>query len=102
MVIVAGPKKPLLSTEMQALKVYLDKGGRLLIMLEAFEDGGLKEFLAGYGVDLDNGLILDVNQVSRALGRVWSCPWWPNMAPPRLLKTLRTLSLSSPWPVPFP
>jgi ABC-type uncharacterized transport system involved in gliding motility auxiliary subunit len=37
-------------------------------MLEAFEDGGLKDFLAGYGVDLDNGLILDVNQVSQSLG----------------------------------
>ena len=49
-VIVAAPKKPLLSTEVQALKAYLEKGGRLLIMLEAFEDGGLKGFLAGYGV----------------------------------------------------
>lgn len=66
-VIVAGPKKPLLSTEVQALKAYLEKGGPLLILLEAFEDGGLQGFLAGYGVDLDNGLILDVNQVSQAL-----------------------------------
>jgi ABC-type uncharacterized transport system involved in gliding motility auxiliary subunit len=67
-VILAAPKKPLLSTEVQTLKAYLDKGGRLLIMLEAFEDGGLKEFLASYGVGLDNGIILDVNQVSQALG----------------------------------
>jgi ABC-type uncharacterized transport system involved in gliding motility auxiliary subunit len=67
-VIVAAPKKTLLSTEVQSLKDYVEKGGRLLIMLEAFEDGGLKEFLAGYGVDLDNGLILDVNQVSQSLG----------------------------------
>jgi len=66
-VIVAAPKKPLLSTEVQALKVYLEKGGRLLVLLEAFEDGGLKGLLAGYGVDLDNGLILDVNQVSQSL-----------------------------------
>jgi ABC-type uncharacterized transport system involved in gliding motility auxiliary subunit len=67
-VIVAAPKKPLLSTEVETLKAYLEKGGRLLVMLEAFEDGGLKEFLAGYGVGLDNGIILDVNQVSQALG----------------------------------
>jgi ABC-type uncharacterized transport system involved in gliding motility auxiliary subunit len=37
-------------------------------MLEAFQDGGLKEFLADYGVGLDDGMILDVNQVSQALG----------------------------------
>jgi ABC-type uncharacterized transport system involved in gliding motility auxiliary subunit len=67
-VLVAGPKKPLLPTEVQALKAYLDKGGRLLVMLEAFEDGGLQGFLAGYGVGLENGLILDVNQVSQSLG----------------------------------
>jgi ABC-type uncharacterized transport system involved in gliding motility auxiliary subunit len=68
LVIAAGPRKPLLSTEVQALKAYLEKGGRLFIMLEAFEDGGLQGFLAGYGVGLDNGLILDVNQVSQSLG----------------------------------
>jgi ABC-type uncharacterized transport system involved in gliding motility auxiliary subunit len=67
-VIVAAPKKPLLSTEVNTLKAYLEKGGPLLIMLEAFEDGGLKGFLASYGVGLDNGIILDVNQVSQALG----------------------------------
>ncbi len=67
-VVVAAPKKALLSTEVQTLKDYMEKGGRVLIMLEAFEDGGLKDFLAGYGVDLDNGLVLDVNQVSQSLG----------------------------------
>lgn len=67
-VIVASPKKPLLAPEIQSLKSYLNRDGRLLVMLEAFQDGGLKEFLAGYGVGLDDGIILDVNQVSRALG----------------------------------
>ena len=67
-VIIASPKKPLLGTELQALKAYLERDGRLLIMLEAFQDGGLKDFLAGYGVGLDDGVILDVNEVSQALG----------------------------------
>ena len=67
-VVIAAPKKPLMSTEVQSLKTYLEHSGRLLVMLEAFEDAGLKDFLAGYGMDLDNGLILDVNQVSQSLG----------------------------------
>lgn len=66
--VVASPKKALLSTELQSLKAFLDRGGRLLVMLEAFQDGGLKGFLAGYGVELNDGIILDVNQVSQALG----------------------------------
>lgn len=67
-VIVPAPQKPLFPQEIQALRNYLHQGGRLLFMLEPFQDGGLKEFLAGYGIGLDDGLILDANQVSQALG----------------------------------
>jgi len=88
---VAGPKKPLLSTEVQALKAFLSKGGRLLIMLEAFEDGGLQGFLAGYGVDLDNGLILDVNQVSQSLGLSAVMPLVSQYGPSRITRDFSNL-----------
>jgi ABC-type uncharacterized transport system involved in gliding motility auxiliary subunit len=68
LVILAGPKKKLLANETEALKAFLVRGGRLLVLLEPFEDAGLSDFLAGYGVGLDQGIILDHNQVSRALG----------------------------------
>ncbi len=90
-VIVAAPKKPLLSTEVQALKAYLDQGGRLLIMLEAFEDGGLKDFLAGYGVGLDNGIILDVNQVSQALGVSAVMPLVSQYGPSKITRDFKNL-----------
>jgi len=90
-VIVAAPKKPLLSTEVQALKAFLEKGGRLLIMLEAFEDGGLKGFLAGYGVDLDNGLILDVNQVSQSLGLSAVMPIVSQYGPSKITQDFKNL-----------
>ena len=64
-VIVAALNKPLLGGEVEALKGYLNRGGRLLVMLEPFQDAGLKGFLAGYGIILDDGLILD--QVSQSL-----------------------------------
>ena len=67
-VVIAAPKKPLLGTEIEDLRGYIADGGRVLVMTEAFEDGGLKDFLADYGVGLDNGIILDVNRVSQALG----------------------------------
>ncbi|HEY9072838.1 MAG TPA: GldG family protein, partial [Desulfobaccales bacterium] len=66
-VILAAPKKPPLASEVDALKAYLDQGGRVLVMLEAFQDSGLQGFLAGYGITLDDGVILDVNQVSQSL-----------------------------------
>jgi ABC-type uncharacterized transport system involved in gliding motility auxiliary subunit len=90
-VIVAAPKKPLLVTEVQTLKAYLDKGGRLLVLLEAFEDGGLKEFLAGYGVDLDNGIILDVNQVTQALGLSAVMPLVSQYGPSKITRDLQNV-----------
>ena len=90
-VIVAGPKKPLMSTEVQALKAYLEKGGRLFIMLEAFEDGGLQGFLAGYGVSLDNGLILDVNQVSQSLGLSAVMPLVSQYGPSKITRDFKNL-----------
>jgi ABC-type uncharacterized transport system involved in gliding motility auxiliary subunit len=90
-VVVASPKKPLLSTEVQTLKAYLAKGGRLLVMLEAFQDGGLKDFLAGYGVDLDNGLILDVNQVSQALGLSAVMPIVSQYGPSKITRDFKNL-----------
>jgi ABC-type uncharacterized transport system involved in gliding motility auxiliary subunit len=66
-VMVASPDKPLLASEVDALKGYLNRGGRLLVMLEAYQDGGLKGFLAGYGIALDDGVILDVNTISQSL-----------------------------------
>ncbi len=89
--IVASPKKPVLATEVQALKAYLEQNGRLLVMLEAFEDGGLKDFLAGYGVDLDNGIILDVNQVSQALGLSAVMPIVSQYGPSRITRDFQNL-----------
>ena len=90
-VIVAAPKKPLMSTEVQALKAYLEKGGPLFIMLEAFEDGGLQGFLAGYGVGLDNGLILDVNQVSQSLGLSAVMPLVSQYGPSKITQDFKNL-----------
>jgi ABC-type uncharacterized transport system involved in gliding motility auxiliary subunit len=90
-VILAAPKKPLLSTELQTLKAYLEKGGRLLVLLEAFEDGGLKEFLSGYGVDLDNGLILDVNQVSQSLGLSAVMPLVSQYGPSKITQDFKNI-----------
>jgi len=90
-VIVAAPKKPLMSTEVDTLKAYLEKGGRLLIMLEAFEDGGLKGFLERYGVGLDDGIILDVNQVSQALGVSAVMPLVSQYGPSKITKDFTNL-----------
>jgi ABC-type uncharacterized transport system involved in gliding motility auxiliary subunit len=65
LVIIAAPQKDLLANEVDALKKYLDRGGRLFLLLDPFHDAGLKVFLAGYGVNLDDGMIFEINQLTQ-------------------------------------
>lgn len=58
-VVVAGPEKPLLPAEVQALTAYLDQGGRLLALVEPFAPSGLEKLLAAYGVAVDEGIVVD-------------------------------------------
>ncbi len=64
-VVIAAPRKDLLASEIQALKTMVERGGRLFILLDPFQDAGLKTFLAGYGVNLDDGIIFEFNQLTQ-------------------------------------
>jgi ABC-type uncharacterized transport system involved in gliding motility auxiliary subunit len=64
-VIIAAPQKDLLPSEAAALKKYLEGGGRVFILLDPFQDAGLKNLLAGYGIGLDDGIIFEFNQLTQ-------------------------------------
>ncbi len=64
-VIIAAPQKDLLPPEAATLKKYLEGGGRVFILLDPFQDAGLKNLLAGYGVNLDDGIIFEFNQLTQ-------------------------------------
>lgn len=64
-VLIAAPKKDLLPQEVAALRAYLDRGGRILLLLEPYDDAGLKDFLANYGISLDQGIVLEYNQLTQ-------------------------------------
>ena len=64
-VIIAAPEKDLLPNEVDALKKYLERGGRMFLLLDPYHDAGLKPFLAGYGVNLDDGMVFEINQLTQ-------------------------------------
>ena len=64
-VIVASPQKDLLPNEVEVLKKYLERGGRMFLLLDPYHDAGLKPFLAGYGVNLDDGMVFEINQLTQ-------------------------------------
>ncbi|PMB04632.1 ABC transporter, partial [Fischerella thermalis CCMEE 5328] len=60
-VVVAGPKRELFTTEVKALQTYLNQGGNLVLMIDQGTDPKLDSLLKEWGVKLDNRLAVDVS-----------------------------------------
>ncbi len=76
-VVVAGPTSDYLQPEVEALKKYVENGGRALFMLdpplkigrsEIADNDALAAVLAGWGVTLQKDLILDLNPIGQLMG----------------------------------
>jgi ABC-type uncharacterized transport system involved in gliding motility auxiliary subunit len=67
-IVVAGPTRQLFPAEVQALKDYLDRGGRLLLLLAPKTDPGLTPLLQDWGVKLDDRLAIDASGAGNILG----------------------------------
>jgi ABC-type uncharacterized transport system involved in gliding motility auxiliary subunit len=77
-VIIAGPKRDYLQPAVDAVKKFLDSGGKVLFMLDPAIDFGkgdsnagspaLGKMLEGYGVTLDNDLIIDLSPIGQLFG----------------------------------
>jgi ABC-type uncharacterized transport system involved in gliding motility auxiliary subunit len=72
-VIIAGPRTDFLPPELEALDAYVGQGGKLLVMANPTIVGGnaadsLKRFVARYGVELGDDLVIEVNPIGRLFG----------------------------------
>jgi ABC-type uncharacterized transport system involved in gliding motility auxiliary subunit len=65
-VVLAAPEKPLFPEEVESLRRYLIQGGRLVVFLEPFQDGGLTSFLKDFGIVVAQDIIVD--KMSRVMG----------------------------------
>lgn len=62
-VIVAAPSKPLLDHERSALRAFLDRGGRLLALLDLETDADLDAVLADYRIVAGDAMIIDQEEI---------------------------------------
>jgi gliding motility-associatede transport system auxiliary component len=72
LVVVAAPVKPLFPEEVTSLDKYLRRGGRIIVFLEPYNDGGLKDFLKTYGIGITDDIIVD--KLSRVMGGDYLLP----------------------------
>ncbi len=66
--VVAGPQRPLLASEITALETYLQRQGGLMVMVDPTVETGLEELLQSWGVSLSNLLVLDTAGQAAGLG----------------------------------
>lgn len=65
MLVLAGPTRPLVPHELDAINQYLDQGGRMLVMLrpqrpdKAYDETALVNLLGDWGVKVGNNVVVD-------------------------------------------
>jgi gliding motility-associatede transport system auxiliary component len=72
LVVIADPQKPLLTTELGALRQYINRNGSVMFLLEPFSDGGVAGFLKSYGITISPDIIVDT--MSRVFGASYLIP----------------------------
>ena len=68
LVIIGGPRVPFQPTEVETLRSYLARGGRLMVLIDSsmdtqdrkLDDGGLNDLLSEWGITLHNDLVIDL------------------------------------------
>lgn len=66
--IVPGPSDPLLEPEVEIIRAFVERGGRLLAMLDLGKSPGLVAMVSGWGIEVDDNLILDRSGAGFLLG----------------------------------
>ena len=96
--IIAGPKTDFLGPEIDAVKAYLAKGGKLLVMLDPVlkadqpQPAGLQALLKDWGIDAGNDVILDVSGMGRLIGTDESVPVAASYPPHPITEDFRLLT----------
>ena len=78
--IIAGPKNDFLPGEIDAVKKYLDKGGKLLLLLDPPDKAdsapltGLIALAHDWGMDAGNNVVVDVSGMGQLIGASEAIP----------------------------
>ena len=67
-VLMPGPKNDLLPPELDALDAYMTRGGKVLAMINPFQNEGFKKYLLKYGLQLNDDLVVEQNPIGRIFG----------------------------------
>jgi len=72
LLVIGGAEKDLLPNELETIRNYISKGGKVFFMVDPENAPGFKSFLSEYGIKLEDDLIVDT--VSRLMGGDYFMP----------------------------
>lgn len=58
-IVIPGPNRPFVESETTLLQHYLDRGGRLLALIDPLQESGLETLLSRWGLDVGNNIVVD-------------------------------------------
>jgi ABC-type uncharacterized transport system involved in gliding motility auxiliary subunit len=66
--VIAGPTKRFAEEEVGLIRTYLNRGGRILVLLDALTDTGLEDLFAEWGVELRQDIVIDPERTLKGRG----------------------------------
>jgi ABC-type uncharacterized transport system involved in gliding motility auxiliary subunit len=98
--IIAGPANPFLQEEKDALKAYLDGGGKLVVLLGPTSKADLNDLLQNYQVSFSGGVVIDPTKSVPQDPRVVVVDSYGSHAVTQDLRDLTFFPLATPISVP--
>jgi ABC-type uncharacterized transport system involved in gliding motility auxiliary subunit len=72
--VIAGPRTPFLSTEVAAVRRYLERGGAVLVFLDPLYQSGLEGLLREWGVEVGDDFVIDTSGIGSLFGLDFTTP----------------------------
>jgi ABC-type uncharacterized transport system involved in gliding motility auxiliary subunit len=85
--VVPGPQKNLLPNELETIQAYINRGGRVLFMLDPGSSPDLNPVLLKYGVKAGDGVVVDA--ISRMFGADYTMPVITEYDFPQITRSFR-------------
>ena len=79
--VIAGPKRAFIKSELDLIQKYLKDGGNLLALMDPEFKTGLEPILKEWGITLDNRIIVDASSSGQFLGLGPAVPLVVNYGP---------------------
>jgi gliding motility-associatede transport system auxiliary component len=87
LLIIPGPEKDLLPNELETIRGYISRGGRVFFMADPEAAPGLASFLGGFGLKLEDDVVVDT--VSRLFGGDYFMPVITEYEPHEITRNFR-------------